>query len=148
MPPGVLMGRDGTLMAIGANNILGSFRTCEIRVRQDRVDTSGPMDDYQYGRLRRQGASITIDRFVLANALVAPWPASIAGTMMDQVVAPAGWVPGDAIPGAALYSFQCMLPDGSTFACQAHITDIGESLSDDPNAESLTLESYGPITLA
>ena len=149
MPADVRIAKEGSIFTVtpdgGATlEFLGKFKTAEIRVRQDLLETSGPLDDFEYKKPRRQGSTITTTNFIVDVDIVAPCPPASAGSSLALVVPPSGWVCGDAIPGATVLLIVTDLVDGGTWSGYYYISDMGESMSDDPNEESITFDSAGP----
>ena len=128
MPASVKFGKSGTLFSIDGVSYLGKWKTCEVRVRQDLVDNSGPADDWEYKTPRRVGATVTTSSFV-----------SGTGTAELQLALPPTTTP-------VLVSINLL--DGRAFTGTFYISDLGVSASDDPNEESLTLESTGTFAIA
>ena len=127
MPQTVRFAKNGTVFTIDGTDILGKFRTAEIRIRQDLVDHSGPMDDWEYKTPRRVGATVSTTNFIRTT-----------NDAMWSLVLP---------PSTTAVQIQCDLVDGGTFSGTFHVSELGESVSDDPNEESITFESTGQITI-
>jgi len=158
MPARVWDAKDGavflvTIAATGAveRNLLGFFKTGEIRATEAMQEHHGPRDSAEYRRPIRIGATLTTTNFVPGAGVGCGVPGAtvddtIQGSSLHLMLPVDGWAEGDAIPGATLYHVASDLVDGGTFEMDCYITDIGESLSDDPNEESLTFGSCGMPT--
>jgi len=127
MPENVIFGRDGSILTVGDKNLLGTFKTCSIRVTKDNVDHSGPQDEWVFRTPRRNDCSVDIETFIRTASdddsfdLVMPF-------------------------GTDTVTLTCDLPSGKTFTGDFHVAEVGVSVSDEPNAQSLRLESTGEPT--
>lgn len=158
MPGRVHNAKDGavflvTVAATGATvrNLVGFFKTGEIRPVQTMQEHHGPRDSAEYRRPIRIGATLTTTNFVPGAGVGCGAPGAtvdntIQGSSLHLMLPVAGWVEGAAIPGATLYHIASDLVDGGTFEMDCYVTDVGESVSDDPNEESLSFGSCGMPT--
>jgi hypothetical protein len=151
MPEQVLMARDGSVFTVqpdgeAALSLLGKFKTAEIRVRQDTVETHGPMDRFAYRRVRRSEATLTTTNFVIENDITLPCPEASATPLMSLVVPQAPWACGDDVPGDKIVTVVTDILGGGTFVGDFYFSEVGGSAGDDPSEETATLESVGPFS--
>lgn len=159
MPARVWDAKDGaiflvTLAATGATerNLVGFFKTADIRGTQTMQEHSGPRDSAEFARPIRLAAILSTTNFIPGAGVGCGAPAAttddtIHGSSMHLMFPVSPYTEGvTPIPGAALYHIQCDLLDGGDFEMDCHITEIGGAISDDPNEESLSFKSCGMPT--
>ena len=126
MPANVLFGKDGSVLSIGGADFLGYFKSCRAEYANEVKDHSGPADTFSYSTAVRTKVTLTVESYM---------PASGGSTALDLVAA------------KTAVAVSTDLIDGRTLAGTFTPTSANGEASDDPGSESLTLESYGTVTI-
>lgn len=125
MPDAVLFLKDATVLSVGGTSFLGYAKSARASFENKEADHSGPQDDWNYQTALRTGVTIVIDSFMPTTG----------STAADLVKAKANVaVSADAFDGRTL---------AGTFTPISSSAEGG----DDSGSESLTLKSYGEVTL-
>lgn len=127
MPANVLFGKSGSILSIGGADFLGYFKTCRAEFANKEVEHSGPQDDWEYSTVLRTGVTLTVESFM---------PSSGGSTAIDLVMA------------RATVAVSTDLIDGRTLAGTFTPVSASGDAGDDSGSESLTLKSYGTVTIS
>ena len=125
MPDTVLFMKDATVLSVGGTDFLGYAKSARATFENKEADHSGPADAWNYQTVVRTGVTIVIDSFM-------PTTGSTAAAL----------VMAKANVAVTADTF-----DGQTLAGTFTPVSASAEGSDEAGSESLTLKSYGAVTL-
>ncbi len=127
MPDNVLFMKDATVLSVGGTDFLGYSKSARATFENKEAPHSGPQDDWEYQTVTRTGVTVVIDSFM---------PASGGSTAADLVKARAN----------VALSADCF--DGRTMSGTFTPISASNEAGDEAGSESLTLKSYGTVTIS
>jgi len=126
MPDGVFFGKDGTVLSVGGNDLLGLFETVSGSFENTVVEHNGPQDAVHYSTAIRSKCTIEVGGYV---------PASGGADAVDLVKAK------DAV------AVSTDLLDGRTLAGNFTPMSANAETQTETSKYRLRMESYGDWTL-